>query len=129
MCCFFVSWYILRLYESRGYEIMAKKLSNSVESNLNRAGRKPGVPNKSTTMAREAIATFVEANSSKMQEWLEKVADGVQTDDGKFIVPPNPEKAFGMLQTVMEYHLPKLARQEVVGDEKAPQRMVISWKK
>jgi len=64
-----------------------------------------------------------------MQEWLEKVADGVQTDDGKFIVPPNPEKAFGMLQTVMEYHLPKLARQEVVGDEKAPQRMVISWKK
>jgi len=108
---------------------MPKKLSNSVENNLNRAGRKPGVPNKSTTMAREAIATFVEANSSKMQEWLEKVADGVQTDDGKFIVPPNPEKAFGMLQTVMEYHLPKLARQEVVGDEKAPQRMVISWKK
>jgi hypothetical protein len=34
-----------------------------------------------------------------------------------------------MLQTVMEYHLPKLARQEVVGDEKAPVRMVISWKK
>jgi hypothetical protein len=25
--------------------------------------------------------------------------------------------------------VPKLARTEVVGDEKAPQRMVVSWKK
>jgi hypothetical protein len=33
------------------------------------------------------------------------------------------------LQAVMEYHLPKLARVESVGDETAPQRMVISWKR
>jgi hypothetical protein len=46
-----------------------------------------------------------------------------------WIVPPNPEKAFLMLQAVMEYHLPKLARVESVGDEAAPQRMVISWKR
>ena len=46
-----------------------------------------------------------------------------------WLVQPNPEKAFLMLQAVMEYHLPKLARQEVVGDEQAPQRMVISWKR
>jgi hypothetical protein len=108
---------------------MDKKLSKSVEDNLNRAGRKAGVPNKSTTMAREAIASFVDANAHKMQEWLEKVADGVKDDDDKWIVQPAPDKAFQMLQTVMEYHLPKLARQEVVGDEKAPVRMVISWKK
>jgi hypothetical protein len=57
------------------------------------------------------------------------VADGIQNEDGKYIVPPNPEKAFGMLQTVMEYHVPKLARTEVVGDEKTPVRMVVSWKK
>jgi hypothetical protein len=30
---------------------------------------------------------------------------------------------------VSEYHVPKLARTEVVGDAKAPQRMVVSWKK
>jgi len=108
---------------------MDKKLSKSVEDNLNRAGRKPGVPNKSTSMAREAIAKFVEGNTHKMQEWLQSVADGIQNEEGKYIVAPNPEKAFGMLQTVMEYHVPKLARTEVVGDEKAPQRMVVSWKK
>ena len=120
---------------------MTKKLSNSVEDNLNRAGRKPGIPNKSTTMAREAIARFVDGNAPKMAEWLEKVSEGVQATDKKgepkfspdgnpvYIVPPNPAKAFEMLQTVMEYHVPKLARTEVVGDKTAPQRMVISWKK
>jgi hypothetical protein len=121
--------------------IMTKKLSNSSEKNLNRAGRLPGVPNKSTTMAREAIARFVDGNTSRMAEWLEKVSEGVQATDKKgepkyspegnpvYVVPPNPAKAFEMLQTVMEYHVPKLARTEVVGDKTAPQRMVISWKK
>ena len=108
---------------------MANKLAKNTEHpNLN-VGRKPGVPNKSTTMAREAIALFVDGNAHKMQEWLNKVADGVKDDDDKWIVQPAPDKAFQMLQTIMEYHIPKLARQEVVGDEKAPVRMVISWKK
>ena len=109
---------------------MENKVSKSVEDNLNRAGRKPGVPNKSTSMAREAIAKFVEGNAHKMEEWLTAVAEGKQDEETKkWLIPPNPEKAFGMLQTVMEYHVPKLARTEVVGDEKAPQRMVVSWKK
>jgi hypothetical protein len=101
---------------------MANKLAKNTEHpNLN-VGRKAGVPNKSTTMAREAIARFVDGNAHKMQEWLEQVADGVKNDDDKYIVLPNPEKAFGMLQSVMEYHLPKLARSEHVGDEAAPVR-------
>lgn len=128
-------------YESRGYDNMTKKLLNSSEKNLNRAGRLPGVPNKSTTMAREAIARFVDGNTSRMAEWLDKVSEGVLAVDKNgepkvntdgslvYVVPPNPAKAFEMLQTVMEYHVPKLARTEVVGDEKAPQRMVISWKR
>ena len=103
---------------------MDKKLSKSVEDNLNRAGRKPGVPNKSTSMAREAIAKFVEGNAHKMQEWLEQVAVGVRNDEDKFIVLPNPEKAFGMLQSVMEYHLPKLARTEHTGDEDQPVKII-----
>lgn len=98
---------------------MANKLSKS-DGNLNRAGRPKGVPNKATSMAREAIANFVDGNAHKMQEWLEQVAKGVKNDDDKYIVLPNPEKAFGMLQSVMEYHLPKLARSEQVGVEDEP---------
>ena len=117
---------------------MSNKLSKSVEDNLNRAGRPKGVGNKSTGMAREAIARFVDGNTPAMQGWLEKVADGIpimeKIKDGEeiierqaerngialWLVPPNPEKAFGMLQAVMEYHVPKLARTEVVGVEDEP---------
>jgi len=90
----------------------------------NPKGRPKGSPNKSTAMAREAIAQFVEGNAHKMQEWLEQVAVGVRNDEDKFIVLPNPEKAFGMLQSVMEYHLPKLARTEHTGDEEQPVKII-----
>jgi hypothetical protein len=115
---------------------MSNKLSKSVEDNLNRAGRPKGVGNKSTGMAREAIAKFVDGNAPAMQGWLESVAMGIQAHDKEgnpkfstegnpvFIVPPNPEKAFGMLQSVMEYHLPKLARTEHLGDEEQPMKVI-----
>ena len=90
----------------------------------NPKGRPKGSPNKSTAMAREAIAQFVEGNAHRMQEWLEQVAIGVKNNDDKFIVLPNPEKAFGMLQSVMEYHLPKLARTEHSGDEDQPVKII-----
>jgi hypothetical protein len=90
----------------------------------NPKGRPKGSPNKSTAMAREAIAQFVDGNAHKMQEWLEQVAIGVKNEDNKFIVLPNPEKAFGMLQSVMEYHLPKLARTEHTGDEEQPVKVI-----
>ncbi len=104
-------------------------------------GRPLGAVNKHTAIAKEAIAKFVDKNSPRMQHWLEEVASGIPKTDKEgcirydkhgdiiWIVPPNPERAFLMLQAVMEYHLPKLARQEVVGDETKPQRMVISWKR
>ena len=104
-------------------------------------GRPVGAVNKHTAIAKEAIAKFVDKNSPRMQHWLEEVAQGIPKTDKEgcirydkngdivWIVPPNPEKAFLMLQAVMEYHLPKLARVESVGDEAAPQRMVISWKR
>ena len=103
---------------------MSNKLSKSVENNLNRAGRPKGVGNKSTGMAREAIAKFVDGNAPSMQKWLEQVAEGVKNDDDKYIVLPNPEKAFGMLQSVMEYHLPKLARTEHSGDAEQPMKVI-----
>jgi hypothetical protein len=115
---------------------MSNKLSKSVEDNLNRAGRPKGVGNKSTGMAREAIARFVDGNANKMEEWLQSVAYGIQATDKEghpkfstegnpiYVVPPNPEKAFGMLQSVMEYHLPKLARTEHLGDEDQPVKII-----
>jgi hypothetical protein len=90
----------------------------------NPKGRPAGSPNKSTAMAREAIAKFVDGNAHKMEEWLVQVATGVKNDEDKYIVLPNPEKAFGMLQSVMEYHVPKLARTEVVGDEDQPMKVI-----
>jgi len=86
-------------------------------------GRVAGTPNKATNQARQAIATFVDGNAHRLTEWLDQVAQGVKTEDGEYMVPPNPAKAFDMFQSVVEYHVPKLARTEVVGDPDAPVRV------
>ena len=95
------------------------------------AGRPLGSANKATNAARQAIAAFVDGNAHRLTEWLDQVAQGVkvveQDEDGepveKYIVPPNPAKAFDMFQSVVEYHVPKLARMEVAGDPDAPVRV------
>lgn len=89
-------------------------------------GRAPGTPNKSTQEARAAIASFVDGNAHRLQEWLDKIADGVQDEEGKYVVQPNPEKAFGLFQSVIEYHVPKLARTEVTGKDGEDIRQAIS---
>jgi len=109
---------------------MDNKLSKSVDKNLNRAGRKPGVPNKATTEAREAIKQLLDANLPYLQSWLTSTAEGIFDDQaGKWIVQPNPAKACEIVNNMVEYAVPKLARTELVGDVTAPQRMVVSWKK
>lgn len=90
-------------------------------------GRPKGVPNKATMAAREAIATFVDGNAGRLQEWLDQIAGGVTNEDGEFIVAPNPEKAFSLFQSVIEYHVPKLARNENTGKDGGPQEHVIKW--
>ena len=93
-------------------------------------GRQAGTPNKVTQEAREAVKALLDANLPYLQTWLQTTADGVFDDQsGKWIVPPNPGKACDIVQNMVEYAVPKLARTEVVGDEKAPQRLVVSWKK
>lgn len=92
------------------------------------AGRPAGSPNKATSDARQAIASFVDGNAYRLTEWLDQVANGVKvleiTDDGepieKYVVPPNPAKAFDMFQSVVEYHIPKLARMEHSGSDINP---------
>ena len=100
------------------------------ESRKKTGGRKPGVPNKTTQEAREAIKALLDANLPFIQSWIVSTAEGIFDDKtGKYIVQPNPAKACEIVQNLVEYSVPKLARTEVVGDEKAPQRMVVSWKK
>lgn len=77
-------------------------------------GRPKGTPNKATSDARKAIALFVEENAHRLTGWLDDVAKGAA--DGK----PNPAKAFELFQSVVEYHIPKLARSEVVGENGGP---------
>jgi hypothetical protein len=97
------------------------KVSKTVEDNLNRAGRKKGIPNKATAQAREAIALFVDGNAHRLTEWLDQVANGYE--DTK----PNPAKAFELFQSVVEYHVPKLARTELTGKDDGPVEMVVTW--
>jgi len=82
-------------------------------------GRAPGTPNKTTIQAREAIALFVDNNAHRLTEWLDAVANG----DGD--TKPNPAKAFELFQSVVEYHIPKLARSEHVGDGGGPLKVEI----
>jgi len=74
-------------------------------------GRPKGLPNKLTVQAREAIALFVDDNAPRLALWLDAVANGDPAND----VKPNPAKAFELFQSVIEYHVPKLARTEVTG--------------
>lgn len=83
-------------------------------------GRTLGTPNKVTARAREAIALLVEANIERLQGWLDEIAEGKQGKDGVFVVQPNPTKAFELLQSLLEYHVPKLARAEMIVQDAGP---------
>lgn len=63
-------------------------------------GRPSGTANKATNKAREAIAKFVDDNADKLQNWLERIAE------------KDPKQAYDCFMSVVEYHIPKLARTE-----------------
>ena len=74
------------------------------------SGRPPGTPNKATRNAREAIAAFIDGNAEKLNRWL----DEIEANEG-------PKAAFQCFQSVLEHHVPKLARTEVSGPDGGPQ--------
>lgn len=78
-----------------------------------RGGSRKGIPNRATQASREAIATFIEGNVERLQEWLDQVASGVRDDDGNWLVAPDPARAFALFQSVIEFHVPKLQRAEM----------------
>jgi hypothetical protein len=71
------------------------------------AGRKPGVPNKTTTTMRAAFTLFVEANIPKFQKLLDRVAE------------KDPGEALNIVARFSEFCLPKLMRAEVTGEDGA----------
>lgn len=91
------------------------------------SGRAPGSLNKITLTAKAAIAEFVDGNAHRLTGWLDAVAEGtlmidqdgnqVYDQDGNkvYVTKPNPERAFNLFQSVIEYHVPKLARSEISG--------------
>ena len=77
-------------------------------------GRVKGTPNKATNEAREAISAFVDGNAHRLQEWLDKIADGIKGEkEDEYILAPDPDRAFSLFQSVIEYHVPKLSRSEI----------------
>lgn len=78
-------------------------------------GRPAGVPNKSTTAVREAIARMAEENADNFLEWINQVA------------ATNPEKACDIYLKAIEYHIPKLARTEHTGAENGPIQIAVGW--
>jgi hypothetical protein len=103
------------------------------------SGRQVGSVNKVTLTAKLAIAEFVDGNAHRLEGWLDAVAEGtpmldtqgkqVYDQDGNkvYITRPNPERAFNLFQSVVEYHVPKLARTEVVGKDEGPVEIAVSW--
>lgn len=88
-------------------------------------GRPKGIPNKATATVREAIATLLERNADKMDEWLQMVAYG----DDSLGLRPAPDKALDIMQKMAEYHIPKLARTEVTGAEGGDVKIAVTWLK
>ena len=70
-------------------------------------GRPPGALNKQTRDIRQAYQNLVEMNLENMTTWLASVA------------AEDPEKAMDLMLKLSEYIIPKLARQELVGNDGA----------
>lgn len=106
-------------------------------NNNNPNGRPKGVPNKVTQDARTAIANFVEGNVDRLNGWLDGIADGqplvdregqpvfTEADTQRWLRPPDPKAAYDAFMSVVEYHIPKLARSETSIDPDANKIVVV----
>ena len=75
------------------------------DENINRNGRRKGTLNKNTKQIREAYQKLTEENLDNISIWLSQIAG----DD--------PAKAMDLMLRLSEYIIPKLARQELVGND------------
>jgi hypothetical protein len=75
------------------------------DENIKRAGKKPGTKNRTTKEIREAYQKLTEENLTNMTLWLGQIA------------AEDPAKAMDLMLRLSEYIIPKLARQELVGND------------
>ena len=81
--------------------------------------RTAGSLNRSTEQVRRAVSELLQQTAPKMQEWLQKVANGIPEmsveDPSKqigWVNKPDPKGAVDLVLKAAEYHIPKLARTE-----------------
>jgi hypothetical protein len=74
-------------------------------------------PSKTTLQAREAISKLVDGNAHRLEGWLDEIA------------AKDPQRAWECFMSVVEYHIPKLARTEQTGEGGGPIKQIIQWKK
>lgn len=77
-------------------------------------GRRKGEINKVTRDVREIIAKVAEKNGGKLSGWLDRVAR------------KNPARAIDLYLRMIEYHIPKLSRQEIVKPPSGNSRVIDS---
>ena len=76
-------------------------------------GRIKGTPNKVTAAVREQIEAFARQNAARLQELFDVVA------------AEDAAKALDLYLRAIEYHIPKLGRQEHVGEAGGAIQVVI----
>lgn len=72
-------------------------------------GRIKGSVNKATKKAREALADLIDGNAHRLAGWLNEIYD-----------EHGAAAAFDKLTSVLEYHVPKLQRNTIVGNDDGP---------
>jgi hypothetical protein len=102
-------------------------------------GSRKGKPNKATADVRAAFAMLLERNVGKLENWLERVAEGEKefepekNDEGaplldengepkgewSWLRRPEPATALKLVIDLAEYHIPKLARTELAAPKDA----------
>ena len=78
--------------------------------------RAKGTPNKATAEAREAIARLVDGNAHRLNLWLTEIYE-----------EKGAQAAWDCMMDVIEYHVPKLARHELTGQNGDKIKLEVSW--
>lgn len=77
-------------------------------------GSRKGKPNRASEEARLALARLIDRNAERMQGWLDEIA-----------AEKGAQAAWDSFVSILEYHVPKLARNEHSGLEGGPIESVV----
>jgi hypothetical protein len=80
------------------------KTSTSFKKGDGRAGRKKGIPNKTTQDFKEAVIKLLESCQNEMIQWLKEIDD--------------PKDRFDVIAKISEFAYPKLARTDHTSGDK-----------